>query len=65
MMQSISNFFFLAACVCFLAGCSPQPIAGDPDQDRKRTYTQAELDAMKADGVSQAEIDNMDIEVVD
>ncbi|MEZ6089474.1 MAG: hypothetical protein R3C05_15885 [Pirellulaceae bacterium] len=63
--MQISFRFFAAPLFCFVLGCSNQPIAGDADQDPKRTYTQAELDELKADGVSESEIDNMDITVVD
>ncbi|QDV67423.1 MraY-like glycosyltransferase [Rosistilla carotiformis] len=58
-----SLLLILPSCACTVAGCSAQVAPGDPEMPRKTSYTSAEIEALKADGVSDHELRSMGIKV--
>lgn len=53
----------IVICLAMSTGCSSSPAPGDPDVPVKTEFTQAEIDQMKAEGMSDAEIENMNYTV--
>ncbi|QDV10916.1 hypothetical protein CA51_07700 [Rosistilla oblonga] len=65
MKQQVLSLLLIASTGGFVgSGCAPRVAPGDPEVPRKTVYTRAEIDALKAEGVSDRELKNMGIKVI-
>lgn len=62
-LHGLSFLLMFAFCGLASLGCSAKPAVGDPDKPRKTSYSKAEVEALRAEGVSASELKNMGIKV--